>query len=57
MNANKGLMEQNYRPAVHVPKVDKSTGQPIPQWKQQLIMTKMSKKMEEEQLSKNEVNS
>ncbi|XP_065061564.1 espin-like [Rhopilema esculentum] len=56
MNANKGPIEQNYRPVVHVPKVDKSTGQPIPQWKQQLIMTKMSKKMEEEQLSKNEVN-
>lgn len=43
------------QPFIHVPKVDKSTGQPIPAWKQQLMMTRIAKKLEQEQMVQNQV--
>eukprot|EP00112_Aurelia_sp_Birch-Aquarium-sp1_P012031 Seg2527.5 transcript_id=Seg2527.5/GoldUCD/mRNA.D3Y31 product="hypothetical protein" protein_id=Seg2527.5/GoldUCD/D3Y31 len=42
------MNQGNNNPFVHVPKYDKTTGQPMPQWKQQVIMSKMTKRMEEE---------
>ena len=42
------MNQNNNNPFIHVPKYDKTTGQPIPQWKQQIIFSKMTKRMEEE---------
>lgn len=55
-NAVKNLNQSHAQPFIHVPKVDKATGQPIPQWKQQVMLTKIAKRVEQEQMAQSQVN-
>jgi len=48
LNAVKNTNHSQDKPFIHVPKIDKATGQPIPQWKQEVLKTKISKRMEQE---------
>ena len=55
-NVVKNLNQSQARqPFIHIPKVDKVTGQPIPEWKQQVMMTKITKRLEKQQAAQHQV--
>lgn len=54
-NIVKNSSRGSTQPFIHVPKVDKITGEPIPEWKQQVMMAKKAKKLEKEQVTQNQV--
>eukprot|EP00794_Sanderia_malayensis_P015169 gene15169-16728_t len=48
LNPTTASIYRNSDPRFHVTKVEKQTGQPIPQWKEQLLVTKAKKQIEKE---------
>ena len=55
-NIIKNSNQMKAQPFIHIPKFDKTTGEPIPEWKQQVMMTKIAKRIEQEQSVQNQVS-